>query len=169
MQFYTSKQDLLRTNGGSSTKFESTTAGQQTKQDFRSLGHSPTERVTFDNTRSKLILPNLTKQKFIFGGINDKNLDNISDIQIGDQNLNKEILESDLGGYQKKGRKRGIHAHMMQGTFDATGIKRNSVLNFGHQNASHDTNPKLFKSPNTTKNSFHRRNHSTIDGKIQKS
>ena len=83
--------------------------------------------------------------------------------------MNKEILESDLGGYQKKGRKRGIHAHMMQGTFDTTGIKRNSVLNFGHQNASHDTNPKMFTSPNTTKNSFHRRNHSTIDGKIQKS
>ena len=80
MQFYNSKADLLRTNGGSSTKFESTTAGQQTKQDFRSLGHSPTERVTFEHTRSNLILPNLTKQKFLFGGVNDKNLDNISDV-----------------------------------------------------------------------------------------
>jgi hypothetical protein len=54
---------------------------------------------------------------------------------------------------------------MMQGTFDAAGIKRNSVLNFGQN--SQDTNPKMFKSPNTTKNSFHRRNHSTIDGKIK--
>ena len=31
MQFYNTKHDLLRTNGGSSTKFDSTTAGQQTK------------------------------------------------------------------------------------------------------------------------------------------
>tara|TARA_B110000285_G_C14801925_1_gene457902 strand:+ start:142 stop:351 length:210 start_codon:yes stop_codon:yes gene_type:complete len=69
--------------------------------------------VTFEHTRSNLILPGITKQKFLFGGVNDKNLDNISDVQLGDHNLNKEILESDLGGYQKKGRKRGLHAHMM--------------------------------------------------------
>jgi hypothetical protein len=134
MQGYTSKQELLKTNGGSSTNFQSTTMDNRvTKQDFRTLGHSPTERVTFDNTRSKLVLPNLTKQKFIFGAINEKNLDNLSDVQIGDQRLNTDIHDSDLGGYSKKGRKRGIHAHMMQGTFDAAGIKRNSVLNFGLQ------------------------------------
>jgi len=96
--------------------------------------------------------------------------------------LAREFLESDLG-YKKKGRKRGVHATMLTGPFKPTDIERNSVLSYGKgtnnggsklmdARASNqevlEEPGGLFMSPSSKKLSvFHRRNNSTIDGKIQ--
>ena len=95
----------------SSTNFGS----DDTKQQSRDLGHSPTEKTPLNT--NKLLLPEVHSFKNLANkipfGIGDKNnYDVISDIQqvsIG-QKLTRDLLAENNQGYNKKIRKRGIHA-----------------------------------------------------------
>lgn len=167
------KSKMSRSNmlvhAGSSTNF-----GSDGTRWPRGLGHSPTERVPLKT--SKLVLPDLgnkISKNLPFGMGEKNNYDGISDVQHeADIRLAREFLESDLATvHKKKARARGINATIMTGNFKASDIERNSVLSYGKGTGAkifgvhHNESPGLFKTP-SSKNAFHKRNNSTIDGNI---
>jgi len=76
-QLYGSNVNLLA-NPGSSTNIGSSEAEEH--YGYRTLGHSPTEQVPLHNNKSRMILPILAKQQFVFGTNDDKNGESISDM-----------------------------------------------------------------------------------------
>ena len=74
----------LLANAGSSTNIGSSEAeehyGYNTTHQHRTLGRSPTEQVPLHNNKSRMILPNLAKQQFVFGTTDGRNGESTSDM-----------------------------------------------------------------------------------------
>jgi len=155
----------LLANAGSSTNIGSSEAGEH--YGYRTLGRSPTEQVPLHNNKSRMILPNLAKQQFVFGTTDGRNGESTSDMPQVEQQVGRHSLGSDA---KLKLPKRGIHSKMFAGKFKATDIERNSVLSFGVKQLqdlqkSREDMHSVFQGPVSAREAaFHRRHNSTVDG-----